>query len=221
MASTHGRAAVVVTALLLALALAAGNVFVLARGLTEPAGVPLPEAVGRAYAAHAGPFLYLVLSPIAAGALIALIAGLGGGERAPVAESGGAEEPAVSPHASALRLLALLQQEGRFIDFIEEDIDAYADAQVGAAVRAIHAGCRKALRDRMRIERIRTEEDGADVRVESGFDATEVRLTGNVHGKPPFRGTLQHGGWRACEVKLPEGAGTDAAILAPAEVEIS
>ena len=219
MTSSHGRAAVVVTALLFAVALAAGNAFVLAQGLGQTPGVPLAEAIRQAYAAHPGAFLYLALSPLAAGALIALIAGTGGGPKPP-AVSAEEEFPAAMPHASALRLLALLQQEGRFIDFLEEDIEAYDDAQVGAAVRAIHAGCRRALRERMRIERIRSEEDGASVQVESGFDATELRLTGNVHGKPPFRGTLQHGGWRASEVKLPEGAAVDAAILAPAEVEI-
>jgi len=48
-----------------------------------------------------------------------------------------------------------------------------------------------------------------------------VRLTGNVHGQPPFRGVLQHGGWRAEHVTLPKTAGVDAAILAPAEVEIA
>lgn len=223
MASTHGRATVVVTALLLALGLAAANVFVLARLLAQPAaaGVPLLQAVRDAYAANPGAFAYLAGSPIGVGGLIALIAGLAGGGGAPAAKD---DEPlpAVAPHASALRLLALLQQEGRLIDFLEEDIDGYSDSQVGAAVRAIHSGCRKALRERLRIERIRPEEDGAAVRIEPGFDATEVRLTGNVHGKPPFEGTVQHGGWRAADVRLPEpAAGDDAAVLAPAEVEIA
>jgi len=60
-----------------------------------------------------------------------------------------------------------------------------------------------------------------DVReVASGFDPSAVRLTGNVHGQPPFRGVLQHGGWRATHVSLPKTAGVDAAVLAPAEVEI-
>ena len=221
MASNHGRATVVVTALLLALALAAGNLFVLARWLVESGG-PIADAVQQAYAAKPNAFLFLAISPIAAGVLIALVAGLTGGTAKPAAVEP-AEEAAVTslPHASALRLLALLQQEGRLIDFLEEDIDQYSDQQVGNAVRAIHAGCRKALRERMRIERIRSEDDGATLSVDPGFDPAEVRLTGNVHGQPPFQGTLQHGGWRAADVKLPEAGGADAAILAPAEVEIA
>ena len=221
MASNHGRATVVATALLLALALAAGNLFVLARWLGESGG-PIADAIQRAYAANPNAFLYLAISPIAAGALIALVAGLSGGAGKPVRTEAAEESPpSASPHASALRLLALLQQEGRLIDFLEEDIDAYSDEQVGTAVRAIHTGCRKALRERMRIERIRPEDDGATLSVEPGFDPAELRLTGNVHGQPPFQGTLQHGGWRAADVKLPDAAGTDAAILAPAEVEIA
>jgi hypothetical protein len=223
MGSTHGRATVVVTALLAALGLAAANVFVLVRVISAPAaaGVPLVQAVADAYAARPDVFLYLTLSPIVAGALLALVAGLAGGGSATPAKTEEPQPPAASPHASALRLLALLQQEGRLIDFLEEDIDAYDDAQVGAAVRAIHSGCRKALRERLRIERIRPEQDGATVRVEPGFDAAEVRLTGNVHGKPPFEGTLQHGGWRAAEVRLPDPmTGADATVLAAAEVEI-
>src|SRR5437867_4767902 len=35
---------------------------------------------------------------------------------------------------AALRLLATLQQEGRLVDFLEEDIGPYSDEQIGAAV---------------------------------------------------------------------------------------
>ena len=222
MSSNHGRATVVVAALLLALALAAGNLFVLTRWILETGG-PIADAIQQAYAAKPNAFLFLAVSPVAAGVLIALIAALTGRAPEPAAAEP-VEETAnpSAPHASALRLLALLQQEGRLIDFLEEDIEAYSDEQVGTAVRAIHAGCRKALRERMRIERIRAEDDGATLFVEPGFDPAEVRLTGNVHGQPPFQGTLQHGGWRAADVKLPDAAGgSDAAILAPAEVEIA
>jgi Domain of unknown function (DUF2760) len=132
--------------------------------------------------------------------------------------SAAASAPSPAP---ALRLLALLQQEGRLIDFLKEDIDAYNDAQIGAAVRSIHAGCRKALSERIELERIFAAEDGSQVTVESGFDPATVRLTGNVSGTPPFRGTLQHGGWRASKVTLPQSPGdTDPTIVAPAEVEI-
>jgi Domain of unknown function (DUF2760) len=223
MASNHGRATVIVTALLLALGLAAANVFFLARMLagSAVAGLPVLEALADAYAQRPDAFLYLAVSPVVVGVLIALVAAIAGAAAPVAAQEEEPKAPAASPHASALRLLALLQQEGRLIDFLEESIESYTDAQVGAAVRAIHSGCRKALRERLHLERIRSEEDGATVEIGPGFDAAEIRLTGNVHGKPPFRGTLQHGGWRAAEIKFPDPlAAADATILAPAEVEV-
>jgi hypothetical protein len=123
------------------------------------------------------------------------------------------------PPSGALRLLALLQQEGRLVDFLQENIDSYDDAQVGAAVRSIHAGCRKALAERLEFRRIFEADEGNSVAVEKGFDPNTIRLSGNVTGEPPFRGTLQHGGWRVTKFALPESSG-DATVIAPAEVEI-
>jgi hypothetical protein len=122
---------------------------------------------------------------------------------------------------AALQLLSLLQREGRFVDFLEEDVAAFSDAQVGAAARVVHEGCRKALREHVPMEPVRSEEEGAKVKLEAGFDAKAIRLTGNVTGEPPYTGTLAHRGWRAKEVKLPKMAeGHDARVIAAAEVEL-
>jgi len=122
---------------------------------------------------------------------------------------------------AALQLLALLQREGRFIDFLEEDVSGFSDAQIGAAARVVHDGCRKALREHVPIEPVRSEDEGAKITLAKGFDAARVRLTGNVTGEPPFTGTLAHRGWKAMEVKLPKMTeGHDATILVPAEVEV-
>ncbi|MCX8071628.1 MAG: DUF2760 domain-containing protein [Candidatus Binatia bacterium] len=121
----------------------------------------------------------------------------------------------------ALQLLALLQREGRFLDFLAEDLGAYSDAQIGAAARAIHAGCRKALEGRLELERILSGEEGAEVTVDAAFDAEAIRLLGDVRGAPPFRGVLQHAGWRVRRCELPRIVpGSRPEILAPAEVEI-
>ncbi len=122
---------------------------------------------------------------------------------------------------AALQLLALLQREGRFVDFLEEDVSSFSDAQIGAAARVVHDGCRKALREHLPAEPVRSEEEGAKVTLAKGFDAARVRLTGNVTGEPPFRGTLAHRGWQVKEVRLPRMTeGHDATIIAPAEVEV-
>lgn len=122
---------------------------------------------------------------------------------------------------AALQLLSLLQREGRFVDFLEEDVSSFSDAQIGAAARVVHDGCRKAIREHLPIEPVRTEEEGAKIKLEKGFDAHRVRLTGNVTGEAPFTGTLAHRGWKVKEVKLPKMTeGHDASIVAPAEVEV-
>jgi hypothetical protein len=125
-----------------------------------------------------------------------------------------------SPDA-ALQLLGLLQQEGRFLDFIAEDVAGYADAEIGAAVRVVHEGCRKALYEHFTIEAVRPEQEGARLTLPDGFDASAVRLTGNVVGQAPFSGTLVHRGWRVSEVRLPKVVeGHNVRVLAPAEVEL-
>ena len=122
---------------------------------------------------------------------------------------------------SALQLLALLQREGRFVDFLEENVSAYSDAEIGGAARVVHEGCHKVIRDYLQIEPVRTEAEGARLTLAAGFDAAAVRLTGNVVGQPPFTGALMHRGWRVTEIKLPKLAeGHDVRVLAPAEVEL-
>jgi len=122
---------------------------------------------------------------------------------------------------AGLQLLGLLQQEGRFIDFLQEDVGAYSDTEVGAAARVVHEGCKKTLRQHFTIEAVRTEEEGARVTLPEGFDSSAVRLTGNVVGQAPFTGSLTHRGWRVTEVKLPQvAAGHDLSVVAPAEVEL-
>jgi hypothetical protein len=122
---------------------------------------------------------------------------------------------------AALQLLSLLQREGRFVDFLEEDVSSFSDAQIGAAARVVHDGCRKALREHLPLEPVRSEDEGSKIKIEKGFDAHSVRLTGNVTGEAPFTGTLAHRGWKVKEVKLPKMTeGHDASIVAPAEVEV-
>jgi Domain of unknown function (DUF2760) len=124
------------------------------------------------------------------------------------------------PSGAPLRLLGLLQREGRLLDFLMEDVQAYSDAQIGSAVRDIHRTCRKALQDHLVLEPVLAEAEGAEVTVPTGFDPSAVRLTGNVTGQPPFRGTLKHRGWRVRDYKLPAPEGQDEFVIAPAEVDI-
>lgn len=119
----------------------------------------------------------------------------------------------------ALQLLALLQRDGRFVDFVQQDIDSFGDAEVGAAARVVHEGCRRTLRKHASIANVRAEAEGARVEVATASPA--VKLVGNVAGSAPFRGVLRHRGWRIEGLKLPVRVGEyDATVVAQAEVEL-
>ena len=100
---------------------------------------------------------------------------------------------------AALQLLGLLQRDARLIDFVEEDIKNYSDADIGAAARLVHDGCRATLREHFTIRPVRDEAEGSRVTLAEGFDAASIRLTGNVVGKAPFNGSISHRGWRVEE----------------------
>jgi hypothetical protein len=132
--------------------------------------------------------------------------------------------PALAQHHrdGALALLALLQREGRFVDFVRDSVDGASDGDIGAAAREVHRGCRKVLDQHLSFEPVMPGNEEEKVSVPKGFDPAEVRLIGEAKGEPPFRGTLRHHGWRVVDAKLPVLAeGIDRTVIAPAEVELS
>jgi len=136
------------------------------------------------------------------------------------------EKPRVSAgvqhREGALALLALLQREGRFVDFVRDSVDGASDDDIGAAAREVHRGCRKVLDQYLSFEPVMPGEQDEKVSVPKGFDPAEVRLVGEAKGEPPYKGTLRHHGWRVVDAKLPALTdGVDRTVIAPAEVEIS
>ena len=131
------------------------------------------------------------------------------------------ERPGQETFDRAVQVLGLLQRDGRLIDFLAEDISAYPDAQLGAAVRAIHNGCRQALDHYVKLEPIMNSDEEQPVTVQAGFDSSTIKLIGNVRGEPPIRGVLRHRGWRVKEVNLPPlSSAAGRMVIAPAEVEL-
>ena len=122
----------------------------------------------------------------------------------------------------ALALLALMQREGRLVDFLREPLDGFSDADIGAAARDVHRGCKKVLDQHLSFEPVMPGAEEERVSVPKGFDPAEIRLIGEAKGEPPFKGTLRHHGWRVVDAKLPQLAdGVDRTVIAPAEVELS
>jgi hypothetical protein len=134
-------------------------------------------------------------------------------------EPAAVKQPAQNP---AIGLLAAMQREARFVDFIQEPLVGYSDAQIGAAARDVHRDCGAVITRMFALEPILSDEEGAMVDVPKGFDGGCYRLTGNVVGEPPFRGAVVHHGWRATTCEVPRWSGTaeSARVVAPAEVEL-
>ncbi len=135
-------------------------------------------------------------------------------------ESGEAKNKESGDH-SHLRLLGLLQQSGRLIDFFKEDISQFSDAQVGAAVRKIHDDCAERIEELVTIRSVVEQKEGEKLTIPVGYDPAEYKLVGNVKGEAPFTGTLRHKGWRAHKLQLPKKVvdGSNE-IICPAEVEV-
>jgi hypothetical protein len=130
-------------------------------------------------------------------------------------------KPAEVNDRSHLHLLYYLQHSGRLIDFLKEDITAFTDAQVGAAVRKIHQDCAQIIEELVTIRTLRDENEGATIQIHKGYNPAEIKIVGKIKGEPPFTGTLVHKGWKAHKLSLPRKAGeqlTD--VICPAEVEV-
>ncbi len=130
--------------------------------------------------------------------------------------------PAVAREAELIGFLAILQERGRLVDFLQDDISGYTDAQVGAAARVVHQGCKSVLHEYVEIVPVRAENEGSRVTVAAGYAADEYRFVGKISGQAPFSGTLMHRGWKAGEVTLPRilTAERQLPTIAPAEVEL-
>jgi hypothetical protein len=163
--------------------------------------------------------------------LVALIAILVGRGPSRDSRSAGAEAARPMPvttrtnqaDAEIVSFLAMLQARGRLVDFLMDDINVHDDAQVGAAARVVHAGCKNALLEHFRVSPVRAESEGSIVQVAAGYSPDEYRLLGKISGPAPFSGVLVHHGWKTDVVNLPRilRSSTDRLpAIAPAEVEL-
>lgn len=125
------------------------------------------------------------------------------------------------PQDGAVQILGILQRDSRLIDFLMEDISAYSDEQVGAAVRSLHGQSRDSLNRYLRLVPVIDGVEGSFTKLDSS-DPASVKLLGNVpvSGKASG-GLLRHKGWRAEKIDLPPIVSlASASIIAPAEIEV-
>ena len=129
-----------------------------------------------------------------------------------------AEKPAQN---AAITLLAALQREARFVDFVQESLDGYSDVQIGAAARSVHNDCAKVVARFFALEPVVDQPEESMVEI-TPDTFSFYTLLGNVDQKPPFSGKLIHAGWKATALELPAWTGQPelAMLVAPAEVEV-
>lgn len=125
----------------------------------------------------------------------------------------------------AVQVLSLFQTNGRLIDFLQEDIHQYGDADIGAAVRDIHAGCRKVLDKHFDVQPVIAKNEGDKVELPAQFDPSRIELVGNLikdnATETGVKGQLVHKGWAAVNTHLPTvAAGQDETIIKAAQVEV-
>ncbi|MBZ2186562.1 MAG: DUF2760 domain-containing protein [Bryobacter sp.] len=137
-----------------------------------------------------------------------------------------AAPPKVDVSEGALQLLGLLQRDARLVDFLMEDISAYSDEQVGAAVRNIQENSRATLGRYLRLEPVIDGVEGAVTQLTAAgalrSEAAAIKLLGNVPADGNVKaGLLRHKGWKVEKIELPAMAGkANLKILAPAEIEV-
>ena len=128
-----------------------------------------------------------------------------------------------SADAEVITFLARMQEKGRLVDFLMDDVSGHDDAAIGAAARVVHQGCSAVLQEHLTVEAIDGGSEGGSVSIPEGYDASLYRLTGNLSGSAPFNGTLVHKGWKVTSAKLPKVIASDSGdlpALAPAQVEV-
>ena len=178
-----------------------------------------------------------VLVLIVSFALPAETSGIAPAESAELAEPAGPAEPETqqpkvadlpeqSSEVQVAQLLSLLQENGRFLDFVMDDIKSYPDAQIAAAARFVHQGCQAVMKRNFALEPISTEAENQAITLDASYERSAYRLSGKVEGEAPFTGVLKHKGWRTTAISLPKVMGQRAQAkgahtLAAAEVEVS
>lgn len=131
-------------------------------------------------------------------------------------------KPATPTRSEAISLLAALQREARLLDIVNESLDEFSDEQIGAAARDVLRDSGKVIERMFGLKPLTDVADGESMETPASFDPAEFRLTGNVAGEAPFRGSVAHHGWKATRCDVPQWSGKKSAelVVAPVELEI-
>lgn len=136
----------------------------------------------------------------------------------------GSNASSVLGRSDAIELLATLQREARFVDFVKEPLDTVADDAIGAAARTLHDRCATIIERCFEIRPLVDAQEGESITLpgETARNSSRVQLLqGSVDSTDDVKGRLLHAGWTARKCALPKWSGNkdDALILAPMEID--
>ena len=139
----------------------------------------------------------------------------------PATSTAAAAVAKAAARSDALTLLSTLQREARFLDLVGEPLDAFEDAQVGAAARQVLSDVRKALDRMFGIQPLASEEEGSSLSISRPVSPVRYHIIGR-NSEQATRGTLVHRGWKAerCQTPTWNGSRDDAFILSPIEIDV-
>jgi hypothetical protein len=133
-------------------------------------------------------------------------------------------KPEPTQTGEALILLSLLQEKGRFLDYVMEDITAFNDAQVAAASRVVHQGCSAVIKECLALSPTHEGKEGERITLDRSSDPHRYRLLGKVPQQPPYTGVVVHRGWKTTKLALPRVTRpvdpTGPNVITPMEVEV-
>ena len=133
-------------------------------------------------------------------------------------------KPEPTQTGEALILLSLLQEKGRFLDYVMEDITAFNDAQVAAASRVVHQGCSAVIKECLALSPTHEGKEGDRITLDKSSDPNRYRLLGKVPQEPPYQGVVVHRGWQTTKLALPRFTRpvdpTGPNVITPMDVEV-
>jgi hypothetical protein len=145
--------------------------------------------------------------------------------RSAEAQRDAAQSKVANKGKDVLHFLSRLQEKGRFVDFVMEDVGAFTDQQIGAAARYVHGGCRSVVNEYLDLSPVQEGEEGKAITIAAIENPLMLRFIGRSAVQFPVTGTLVHRGWKATRVSLPEVSGGStalegSAVIMPAEIEL-
>ena len=136
-----------------------------------------------------------------------------------------AQENSPYQQSQVIQLLNLLQQKGRFLDFLMEDILEHSDEDLGSAARFVHQGCSQIMKEYFKIMPLSEQKEGEQMVLEKDHDPYKFLLLEGTINQEQQEVKIIHRGWVTTNINLPKASKSNTSshntgIISPIELEI-